>query len=166
MLKRADSVKQLTMLDDALSVAEKYVDKYLPDKDPGEDVADKPSKDFFYLKMYYKRSPGDLVFDQCSAFTIHNIIMCLIIIYYYSPDLYHMSAIYCCCCLLQVQNRLARQWRLSDTSTTFPENCKGVWPAGLLPRPNCSKNRDTIPSSASCISQISWVPSHSLHTYF
>ncbi|KAL4149604.1 hypothetical protein QTP88_003509 [Uroleucon formosanum] len=43
VLKRADSVKQLTMLDDALSVAEKYVDKYLPDKDPGEDVADKPS---------------------------------------------------------------------------------------------------------------------------
>lgn len=41
--KRADSVKQLTMLDDALSVADKYVDKYLPDKDPGEDVADKPS---------------------------------------------------------------------------------------------------------------------------
>uniref|UniRef100_A0A2S2PD15 Lipid storage droplets surface-binding protein 1 n=1 Tax=Schizaphis graminum TaxID=13262 RepID=A0A2S2PD15_SCHGA len=43
VLKRADSVKQLTMLDDALSVADKYVDKYLPDKDPGEDVADKPS---------------------------------------------------------------------------------------------------------------------------
>lgn len=44
VLKRADSVKQLTMLDDALSVADKYVDKYLPDKDPSEDVADKPSK--------------------------------------------------------------------------------------------------------------------------
>ncbi|CAI6369042.1 unnamed protein product [Macrosiphum euphorbiae] len=43
VLKRADSVKQLSMLDDALSVADKYVDKYLPDKDPGEDVADKPS---------------------------------------------------------------------------------------------------------------------------
>ncbi|XP_025209070.1 lipid storage droplets surface-binding protein 1 isoform X2 [Melanaphis sacchari] len=43
VLNRADSVKQLTMLDDALSVADKYVDKYLPDKDPGEDVADKPS---------------------------------------------------------------------------------------------------------------------------
>lgn len=43
VLKRADSVKQLTMLDDALSVADKYVDKYLPDKDPGEDVPDKPS---------------------------------------------------------------------------------------------------------------------------
>jgi len=42
VLKRADSVKQLTMLDDALSVADKYVDKYLPDKDPSED--DKPSK--------------------------------------------------------------------------------------------------------------------------
>jgi len=41
VLKRADSVKQLTMLDDALSVADKYVDKYLPDKDPNED--DKPS---------------------------------------------------------------------------------------------------------------------------
>jgi perilipin-2 len=40
VLKRADSVKQLTMLDDALSVADKYVDKYLPDKDPMED--DKP----------------------------------------------------------------------------------------------------------------------------
>lgn len=47
MLKRADSVKQLTMLDDALNMADKYVDKYLPDKDPGEDVTDKPSKDFF-----------------------------------------------------------------------------------------------------------------------
>nr|AKM28428.1 lipid storage droplets surface-binding protein [Aphis gossypii] len=45
VLKRADSVKQLTMLDDALSVADKYVDKYLPDKDPGEDVQEttKPS---------------------------------------------------------------------------------------------------------------------------
>ncbi|XP_025412300.1 lipid storage droplets surface-binding protein 1 [Sipha flava] len=43
VLKRADSVKQLTMLDDALSVADKYVDKYLPDKDPGEDVPDKTS---------------------------------------------------------------------------------------------------------------------------
>ncbi|XP_060880920.1 lipid storage droplets surface-binding protein 1 isoform X2 [Metopolophium dirhodum] len=43
VLKRADSVKQLSMLDDALSVADKYVDKYLPDKDPGEDAADKPS---------------------------------------------------------------------------------------------------------------------------
>jgi len=41
VLKRADSVKQLTMLDDALSVADKYVDKYLPDKDPNED--DKPT---------------------------------------------------------------------------------------------------------------------------
>lgn len=41
VLKRADSVKQLTMLDDALSVADKYVDKYLPDKDPSED--DKPT---------------------------------------------------------------------------------------------------------------------------
>lgn len=44
VLKRADSVKQLVMLDDALSVADKYVDKYLPDKDPAEDVADKPGK--------------------------------------------------------------------------------------------------------------------------
>lgn len=43
VLKRADSLKQLSMLDDALSVADKYVDKYLPDKDPGEDVADKLS---------------------------------------------------------------------------------------------------------------------------
>lgn len=43
VLKRADSVKQLSMLDDALSVADKYVDKYLPDKDPAEDVTDKPA---------------------------------------------------------------------------------------------------------------------------
>ncbi|VVC42496.1 Hypothetical protein CINCED_3A005291 [Cinara cedri] len=47
VLKRADSVKQLAMLDDALSVADKYVDKYLPDKDPAEDVADKPSTETF-----------------------------------------------------------------------------------------------------------------------
>lgn len=60
MLKRADSVKQLTMLDDALSVADKYVDKYLPDKDPGEDVADKPSEDFFVVqkRRTKKRVPG------------------------------------------------------------------------------------------------------------
>lgn len=45
VLKRADSVKQLSMLDDALSVADKYVDKYLPDKDPAEDVTDKPAKE-------------------------------------------------------------------------------------------------------------------------
>ncbi|KAE9527567.1 hypothetical protein AGLY_012847 [Aphis glycines] len=52
VLKRADSVKQLTMLDDALSVADKYVDKYLPDKDPGEDVADKPIPIYIQFRQY------------------------------------------------------------------------------------------------------------------
>lgn len=45
-------MKQLTMLDDALSVADKYVDRYLPDKDPGEDVADKSGKDDTCLFIY------------------------------------------------------------------------------------------------------------------
>ncbi|XP_050428274.1 lipid storage droplets surface-binding protein 1-like isoform X2 [Adelges cooleyi] len=42
VLKRADSVKQLSMLDDALSVADKYVDKYLPDQDSNEDATENP----------------------------------------------------------------------------------------------------------------------------
>lgn len=44
VLKRADSVTHLALLDNALSMADQYVDKYLPDKDASEDVADKPSK--------------------------------------------------------------------------------------------------------------------------
>lgn len=107
MLKRADSVKQLTMLDDALSVADKYVDKYLPDKDPGEDVADKPSKDFLLKKDVIRQVVLGLLFSthaqsiyylQCynvpimylsRVITNYNII-------YYSPNLYqNMSAIYC-----------------------------------------------------------------------
>lgn len=71
MLKRADSVKQLTMLDDALSVADKYMDKYLPDKDPGEDVADKPSKDFLFKNDVLKKGHWGFCFRSI----IHNIIM-------------------------------------------------------------------------------------------
>lgn len=47
VLKRADSAKQFVMLDDALKVADKYVDKYLPDKDPPNED-EKPSKQIFF----------------------------------------------------------------------------------------------------------------------
>lgn len=64
------------MLDDALSVADKYVDKYLPDKDPGEDVTDKPSKDFFIEKERYKKGdPGAIVFGKYTDHS-YNIIIC------------------------------------------------------------------------------------------
>lgn len=58
------------MLDDALSVADKYVDKYLPDKDPGEDVADKPSKVFFIKKVDKKRDFWAFVFNRRTKYLL------------------------------------------------------------------------------------------------
>lgn len=82
------------MLDDALSVADKYVDKYLPDKDPGEDVADKPSKIFFLFKKLIKKGIFGLLFltDVQSIYylnNVHKILMwLLIIISYYIVPIY------------------------------------------------------------------------------
>lgn len=76
MLKRANYEKQLVMLEDALSVADMYVNKYLPDVDGDEDY--EPSKTISKLETPYFLSPvsffirrrqyGTFVSASCRAF--------------------------------------------------------------------------------------------------